>query len=823
MNDRATLTLVLVALALACGTIFFERDVSTVNPPSEDQYDVFRGLKTENVERIVLVTGDRSVILRRGDTRWMFQRPLTDDYEIQWEANPDTVNRLVDALVALEQADRAIEGGDAIDWRDYGLQKSTDRIEVIYGSERGTVTAKLHVGKSAGPDAAGRVFVRLNDEDRVQIVEDTLGQFLALVRDGGIEFRSKNVFPRSDLDRSEGIVLVRPTFTARVGRASETDGLWQATWEAKEGDERKYARAQADFVGKLAGRMQGLRVESFVADTADQEDLRRYGLLDPQAHVILQLPQATGGILAMFSGPPSADIRIGKAVEDDETLVYAVAQRIPAIFTMKRAFLDSLPKDPLEALPSKKLAEIRSNDVTKIKLTHQGQTLRASLVDFNWKVDAPIEIDGDGPTFNALLTAATTAPYESIEWHANPAPKELGLRTPQTVLTLYTKREGRETLASQRIEFGKTFEREVPAAKEGDAPEKKTFIYARRAGDVAVRVYPLEKFESAVAGPMTFYKRRISHLNSFDATHLEITRPDGTYAFERRENEWHATSPFSLKADEGNVGGIVGEMSWLAGEKVVAAGPEALPTFGLDKPDYRIQVTVKAQEPSTATVDGVKPKPADDQEPPKPTTHVLLVSKKRDGDAVTWYGHAPDSPLIVTLAPGFAEKLDGEFATTVIFPAAFQAREAVLERGETITRLTRDADGAKYEVAATRDGPLSAADADAARAVFDALAALRVDGRYVAHDAKDMAPFGFAEPWGRATVSDRDQRTTTLEVGGVADEAAHGKGRRYARIAGTTGVFVVADESLAKAFPDAASLAPKADDAAPAKDPDEAK
>ncbi len=813
MNDRATLTLVLVALVLACGTIFFERDVSTTNPPSEDQFDVFRGLKTENVERIVLVTGDRSVILRRGDTRWMFQRPLSDDYEVQWEADPDTVNRLVDALVALEQADRPIEGGDGIVWRDYGLQDSSDWIEVIYGSERGAVTAKLHLGKPAGPDATGRIFVRLNEDNRVQIVENTLGQFIALVRDGGIEFRSRNLFPRSDLHRAESVTLVRPSFSALVERASKTDGLWQARWTGAKRDEQKYARARSDFVGKLAADMQKLRVESFVADTASAEDLKRYGLLEPQANVILALPQASGGILGMFSGPQSADLRIGKAVDGDESLVYAVAQRIPAIFTMKRAFLDSLPEDPSEALPSKKLADVRSDEVTKIKLRHAGTTLRASLVDFNWKVSEPIEIDGDGPTINALLTAVTTTPYESIEWHANPAPKELGLRTPQTILTLYTKRDGSDALASQRIEFGKTFEREVPAAKEGDKPEKKRFVYARRAGDVAVRVYPLDKLDNAIADPMAFYKRRICQVNSFDATHVTLTRPDGVYTFEKRENDWYATSPFSLKADEGNLGGLLGELSWLAGEKVVAASPDALPTFGLDKPDYRVEVTVKPEAPAPAKTDDESEKDDAKKEPPKPTTHVLLVSKKADGDTVTWYGHAPGSPLIVTLAAGFGEKLDGELATTVVFPAAFQAREAVFERGDAITRLTRDADGAKFTFATTEDGPLSAADPDAARARFDALAGLRVDGRYVAHDAKDMAPYGFAEPWGTATVTDRDTRKTTLEVGGVADEEKHGKNRRYARIAGTTGVFLVTDEALAKAFADAASLEPKPEDA----------
>ena len=59
MNDRTTLWIVLIAVALALLVIFLEHDVSSVPYQSPERFKILRGLTQENVERITLLARGR--------------------------------------------------------------------------------------------------------------------------------------------------------------------------------------------------------------------------------------------------------------------------------------------------------------------------------------------------------------------------------------------------------------------------------------------------------------------------------------------------------------------------------------------------------------------------------------------------------------------------------------------------------------------------------------------------------------------------------------------------------------------------------------------
>lgn len=862
MNDRSTFALVFVAVALACATIFFERDVSTTPYQAVDRYDVFRGLKADNLDRIVLVTDRGSAILKRGGNRWLFERPLGDAFTVKWEADADEVNRIINLLVNLREAAPAkvSTAGAPLDLMADGLDNPRERVEIVYGSQRGPISATLSLGRTRTLENGRTVRnVRVNDEDRILTIDNTLDQTMQLVREGGTEFRSRRVFPRDDLASTDQVVLKRPAYGVQLDQVSER--TWKARWV--KGDERKatVARCTPEHAKALGEAMQALRVERFVMDTAAEQDFAKYGILEPQAMVSLTLGSADDSVMALFSGPESADLYIGNDVEGAPDEVYAMAQRLPVIFTIKKSFLDALPKDPKETFPARRLTELDRNAVTSLTVKNGSGTLRAKREGFEWKVSAPLEIAGDSKSIDDLIKAATETDCDDILWPGKRDLSSFGLRNPLATITLGFGKgvDERNVTRLERLHFGKTFEKEVEVTKKVDDPdkqgekkeikakEKRTFVYARRDGDAAIRIFPLEKMKTAFDQPTTYLRRRALEFDSFKARKLTLTRADGTWAFEKRKNEWFATAPVALKADQGNVGGLVSALGWLTGKSIVSIDPAELARYGLDQPTVRFVVEVEPEEKkedkkeeqqeeakeekSTTDAPGEGDAPGKDDtkapsdaKPASPVLHTILVTKKTDGDETTYYGHVVGQPLIFTLESDFTERLDQELIDTDVLPRAWSLAEASVTSAKGFVRLTRDANGQTFTVGTAAEGSLEPADKEKARGFFDKLGDIRVEGRYVSYDAKDMTPYGFEKPFATISTLAKDDTRTTAEFGGVADEAKFGQGMRYGRLAGKSAVFVVKQAALDAVLEPAAHYKPAAaNEMGPPEKPDQAK
>ena len=825
MNNRTTFVIVLAAVVLACGVIFLERDVSSVPYQSPDRYNVLRGLQTDNVEKIVLFAGDGSVILRKGGSRWLFERPLKENFAVEWEADAEQVNRLVDQLVNLRQARPAIEGGPgaSLDLMKYGLKSAQERIEVLYGSDRGARRVQVLLGSVLSEKGRTLRHIRVNEDDRILVVEDTLGQMMRLAKDGGVEFRSKRAFPRDDLEETTQVVMRSNELRASFEKVTEK--VWSATWITERG-QRRTVRADAQKVRDIAAAMQELRVERFVEDTFDDSSFTKYGLLKPRAIVQLALePPQSGGFVSLFSGPSTASLRIGNEVSPGSDEVYAVAMRIPAVFVMKRSFLDSLPKDPEKDLPDKQVATVATGDVKSFTLKGGGETLRVKLEKNDWKVTTPIEIDGDHATVTELLDAVTTTDCTEVKWERDLVAFGLQVPAAELLLRYEVDLDGEKIVRAERIQFGKVFEKEVPKAKQPGADEKKDdepktekkkFVYARRSSDAAVRVLPWEKLRNVTAGPMTFFKRRVLDFSSWNANKFRLERPGGKFEFEKQGNDWLMVTPAKIKADQGNVGGTVSAMGWLNAEKIVSVDAStALAKFGLDKPQFRCEVELKPEEKKEdEKADNAEKKDdksdAEKKEPEKkePEVHVLLVAKKTEGVDVTWYGHVPGERLIFTLEKTFGQRLEAELADTDVFPAQWTLKEAVIEFDGGVTRIDQNVDGKKFKVSDQKEGELTdAADDEKGRKFFEDLPAIKVFENYVSYDAKNLAALGLGDkPWARVTAITKEEKKTIVEIGNVADEGQYGQGKRYARRAGQTSVFLLQQADLDKVLKPASAF-----------------
>jgi len=849
MNDRTTLILVIIAAALALLVIFLEHDVSTVPFQSPERFRVLRGLKQENVERIsLLARGGTTIVLRRASDRWFFKRPLgTEGYAVEWEADPLAVDRLVDALVGLREAAPAIQSGTGSPLDDYGLNNpdEQERIEVTMSTENGTrLTRKLLLGNPV-PGQKDLMYVRLENDDSVLVVENTLGQMMKLAREGGVAFRSKNVFPRNDLVETDEVYVETASFAARFDKVAAK--IWQVRWEetsADPGRKRRAARASEDTIKDLAEAMQKLKVERFVADTTARGEFQKYGLLAPRVRITLTLSEQSSGLTALFASSTTADLRIGKEVESAPDQVYAMAGRLPMVFTMKKSFLDKLPKKTRD-LPARRLVTFESSKVTSLEVTNAHGTLRAKKKDYEWKLTEPMEIDGDHSRLNALIDALTTTDCEDVVFEGEQGLRAFGLVSPSVVAKVqfeYQTPSGKKRTMPEAIQFGKVFEKKVVKKtedkKKGSSTEDekkeevKKFIYARRVGDVAVRVMEFDKFKELQATPLSFFKKRVMEFNSWDAKRFTLERPGGKYEFKKEDQDWLMITPTSLKADAGNVGGLVSSMAWLNADSIVAGNDSNLAAFGLDKPTYRLEAVVKVVEEKKDDADdqgkkaddkkdenGAKKKDAaassdekkdekkpegdkagggkDEKKPEKTDTYVLTVAVKKEGEKDVYYAHGSGNPLVFTVEKSFVDKLEAELANTDIFPFQWSLREGVVESEGRVVRLTRDAEGKEFKVSASKKGELQAAETEPARKFFETLGGTKVQDKYITYEAKDLAPFGLdKDPYAVISSMDKEEKTATLEVGKLADKAKYGEGLRYARRAGRTAVFLVKQEDL---------------------------
>ncbi|MBN2489353.1 MAG: DUF4340 domain-containing protein [Planctomycetes bacterium] len=900
MNDRTTLSIVILAVALAALVVFLEHDVSTVPYQSPERFKVLRGLTQDNVERITLLAlGDQTIHLQRSSDRWFFKRPLpgTDGYAVEWEADPEAVNRLVDVLVALREAAPALArpSGSPLDDTGLGRPQEQERIEVTLGTETGAMlTKKLHLGNPV-PGERDRMYVQLDNDDRILIVEDTLGQMMRLAREGGLAFRARNVFARSDLADTAKVALDTAGYRAELEKVAGR--IWEARWTEKTGTDagRTFTdRASSDRIKTLAEAMQGLRVERFVADTAAREDFAECGLLEPAVQrILLTLADQSSGLAALFSGPSTAELRVGHEVKEAPDQVYASAQRMPAIFTIKKSFLEKLPARGRD-LAARRLVDFESARVKSLTLLNAHGKVQASKEDYDWSLTEPLKIGGDYARLNGLVDAITATDCEDLVWEGEKGLGDFGLSAPKAELVVRYEDEdpsGRKRILVERIQVGNIFEKEAPpegaAAGETKPPDDKTapeedkpddkpapeedkpapeedkpapeedkpddkpapakLVYARRVGDVAVRVFPHEKLKSLLDPPLSFVKKRVLEFNGWDATTFVLERPSGRYRFQKEGQDWKMVEPATIRADAGNVGGLVSAMSWLNADAIVAGADGDVAAFGLDQPRYRLTATVKvveedkkaegekkeaatgkAEDDGTAAAPEDKPdgdapgKAEDDQDKPAKTedtkkteklvTHELIVSAKKEGETETFYARASSGSLVFTLEKSFADKLEGELADTDLFPLEWNVREATAESAGRVVRMTRDADGSAFQVSSTKEGELRTAETEPARAFFTKLGATKVQGHYLSYDAKDLTPYGFEpELFAQITSADKDGKTVTLEVGAPADPARHGEGLRHARRAGASAVFLVKQEDLDALLKPATAYLPEAE------------
>jgi len=258
MKFRTTLYLFIAFVILLA---FFLLSESVFKKEKKEDKLVDRS--SEEVTEIILTRGEETIhFVKEDEDNWLIKEPITaaaDRYE---------VNRLADDFSNLK-LERVVEEAPN-DLKKYGLPNKEITLKFKDKTE-----VKIEIGEENPLD--NTLFAKRSDEERVVL----LPSFIKTALDKKlIDFRKKDIFSLAT-DEVKEIKVEGP----------------QTKWEAEKKDDEWWltsplqSLAEASQISNILYSLSSLKAKEFLSEEKNEEELRRYGLANPQYKIKLQLPQ----------------------------------------------------------------------------------------------------------------------------------------------------------------------------------------------------------------------------------------------------------------------------------------------------------------------------------------------------------------------------------------------------------------------------------------------------------------------------------------------------------------------------------------------------
>ncbi len=432
------------------------------------------------------------------------------------------------------------------------------------------------------------------------------------------------------------------------------------------------------------------------------------------------------------------------------TVLGKYARRVgsDAVFVISDALAKTVDQSALDFL-DRDILKLDSGAVTSFLRKHGADVLELAKKDDAWQIVKPAAEPADEKKVPELLKELADLKAVRIAAYQPKDLKSFGLDKPKATLTV--KLGGDAKPANQVLELGKQ------ADAVGDH-------FARVKDSPTVAVLSAAVVKKLLAGPLTFRDHAlVARLPDADVIKLETGVRKVT--FSKVEGSWKLTSPLSAEADHDALDGFFNSLARLRADELVAEKPasEQMKRFGLDKPTAHWQFISGDKVVLDLTIGGVEKGGTRRYAKLAGKDVVFLLDAKLSGQATAEY-----RPRTV-----FKDNID---------PAQIEAvRFGYRKEPFELKKL----DGA-WEVVGNPNAKVNA------MTVSDALSVLRdlKLERYVKDGGADLKLYGLDPPDLVLEVTTPTGKHT-LHIGGLEGTSR----RRYARIPGTTAVFVL-DEAV---------------------------
>jgi hypothetical protein len=254
--------------------------------------------------------------------------------------------------------------------------------------------------------------------------------------------------------------------------------------------------------------------------------------------------------------------------------VYAKQKDKPAVFLLSEFTLRDATK-PVSDFRDKTLLAFNRRDVTQLEIIHRGQQLSAQRAEgpTRWNTVKPRALRAD---WDRLSDFMDKLQFTKVKEFVTEAPHSLapyGLVQP-TRVTVWTGTE--KDRVSKTLLLGK-----LDPVKKG--------VYAMRPGEPGVFLVGEEIWTMLPKSVDDLRDKTVLEYDREKVAKLELESPKGKVMLAKESEKWQITEPERLKADDGEVGGLLWKLKDLKAQRVLAEGPSAVARY-LARPEIKVSV-----------------------------------------------------------------------------------------------------------------------------------------------------------------------------------------------------------------------------------------
>jgi hypothetical protein len=181
----------------------------------------------------------------------------------------------------------------------------------------------------------------------------------------------------------------------------------------------------------------------------------------------------------------------------------------------------------------------------------------------------------------------------------------------------------------------------------------------------------------ATSGSAPKKELQITSLKAADVETIEVKQGDRSVVVKKGDDgKWMIDQPEKLEAEQSQVGAVASQLAALQAERVIADKPDNLADFGLDKPQWEVNIGVKGGEAQSLLVGGDNPNSSGIYLKRADTDTVYLVSSYTMTDLKNWLTTPPKAVPTPTPMPVATETPSPETSSTPSATSAVPAPAA---------------------------------------------------------------------------------------------------------------------------------------------------
>jgi hypothetical protein len=732
MKHKSTL-LLFIAVVVAALVAYSLSRKPTSEQTQQQQKRVLSGYSAGKVATVSFQEGDQRITCQReegSDGGWRIAEPVQVRGE-RWA--------IEDILDQLERAEKVstvrAEKGRPLDLATYGLDKSVRTVTLA--EKAGGRTWKILIGKDAG--AADAVWITLEGDPAVYSVRKSLAEKMAVSLTG---LRSKSLAPRIPfLDLKEATISgtergTAPAFEVQCARSGRR-------WEIKA---PFYDLADEDRLEQLAAKVHDHRIGAgdFVVD--DPTKASEYGLDRPMLTLTLKAEGKSQTVVFSFHEADGANT------------CYAMLQGEPAIVRVPATLFDDVRRSATD-LRNTSLVGLPVYDVGSVEVTGPQGPLSVKKSGDAWQIAGEQPAAADKQVTERFLTDLKAIRVERFVADQTSDLAPYGL-TEQQRMAVTLKGPTGEAAADVHL---------------GGTDPGGELVYAMRPPYPAVlAVRKQDCLDRLRTGRVAFLNLVVVEERGADPLEVAVQR-GGASERAARENAaegWKLQEPVQAPADQDALDAIVGDLTSLRAESIVAEKADDLTPFGLDRPEIVVNATY---QPKAAKENKAAP-PAVPEKRTR-TVQVGLAAQQPPGSR---YARLDGDSRVFVLGERFLAHFNAGLASKVV----------CAEVG--LVGLTFQKDGQTWHFRYDKETKAWTDDQGQAAPALEAIAGLLRDFRAVQvaeYTEKSPSLYGFDQPYLAVEIESETARGKKIVVGNETED-----GKRFVK-GPSTGFVLVAGKA----------------------------